>query len=153
MMKTKCEINVDLDMNDLFTITNNVENWPRLFSNYSKVDVLDKSKNYVKFRLYYRENDGSIVSWISERTWEATDKEIRVTAKRLDPVLPYKYMNLIWEYRHLGKNETKMIWKQEFEISDLLPKDKKDRLIKHLINSSQNEIRLVKNNAVKIFGK
>lgn len=152
-MKTKCEINVDLDMDNLFTITNDVENWPRLFSNYSKVDILDKSKNYVKFRLYYKENDGSIVSWISERTWKVTDKEIQVTAKRLDPILPYKYMNIIWKYRYLGKNKTKMIWEQEFEISDLLPKDKKERLIKHLISSPQNEIKLVKNNAIKVFEK
>ena len=58
-------INAPLEM--VWDITNDVESWPDLFTEYAKAEVLERKENTVVFRLsMHPDADGKIWSWVSE---------------------------------------------------------------------------------------
>jgi len=64
-------------------LTNDLESWPRLFSEYAAVQILDREGDKVTFRLtMHPDENGTVWSWISER--EADRGSWTVNARRVE---------------------------------------------------------------------
>lgn len=118
-------------LDKVYKITNNVELWPKLFEQYTKVEIIKKTSTYVKFKLFICENHQEF-SWISERKLDIENNI--VYGQRLDPKYPFNYMKLRWFYTALN-NGTKITWIQEFEPNSILESQQKEKLIAHMNNS------------------
>ena len=111
-------INAPLDL--VWQITNDLENWPSLFSEYASVEVLERAGERTRFRLtMHPDENGKVWSWVSERE---TDREARtVQARRVEPG-PFEYMDIRWEYREVPEG-TSMRWIQDFAMKPGAPLD------------------------------
>jgi hypothetical protein len=68
-------IGADIDL--VWTMTNDLENWPGLFTEYAGVDIIEKTGNTYLFRLtMHPDENGKVWSWVSERILDP-----RVSAK------------------------------------------------------------------------
>jgi aromatase len=104
----------------VWQITNDLENWPRLFSEYSSVEVMDRTGDRTRFRLtMHPDEHGQVWSWVSERE---TDREaMTVRAHRVEPG-PFEYMDIRWEYEEVPQG-TSMRWIQDFAMKPTAPVD------------------------------
>lgn len=104
----------------VWRLTNDVESWPHLFSEYAAVEVLERRGNTVRFRLtMHPDEQGNKWSWVSERT---TDYQSRTTrAHRVEPGW-FKYMSLFGEYVPTDSG-VRMRWVQDFEMKSGAPVD------------------------------
>lgn len=118
MASTDNSIVIDAPMELVWSMTNDVESWPELFSEYAKAEILERDGATIRFRLTLRPDDeGRVWDWVSERT---PDPETRtVTARRVETG-PFTYMNLHWSYEELSEG-VRMRWRQEFAVRPGLP--------------------------------
>lgn len=101
-------------------LTNDLERWPQLFSEYASVDVLERQGDTVTFRLtMHPDENGTVWSWVSER--EADRKTFTVRARRVETG-PFEHMNIRWEYREVPDG-TSMRWLQDFSMKPTAPVD------------------------------
>jgi aromatase len=101
-------------------LTNDLERWPQLFSEYASVDVLERQGDTVTFRLtMHPDENGTVWSWVSER--EADRKTLTVRARRVETG-PFEHMNIRWEYREVPDG-TSMRWLQDFAMKPTAPVD------------------------------
>ena len=109
-------INAPLDL--VWDVTNDVENWTDLFTEYAEAKILERSGNTVRFRLtMHPDENGKVWSWVSERT---SDPETRsVKAHRVETG-PFEYMNIEWYYEP-ADGGTKMRWVQDFHMKPQAP--------------------------------
>lgn len=149
MGMTKNEIFIKEKYSRVFDITNSIQLWTKLFSEYEKAEIITQSNNYIKFKLtQYPDEYGKVYSWVSERF---LDKENYIIhARRIAPLYPFKYMSIIWEYVPL-ENGTQMKWIQQFEMDDNCPISDK-AMENNLNNGSKTEMRLIKNFIEKQVG-
>ncbi|MCZ4101190.1 polyketide cyclase [Streptomyces sp. SID13666] len=111
-------INAPLDLT--WELTNDLERWPTLFSEYASVDVLERQGDTVTFRLtMHPDENGTVWSWVSER--EADPKTFTVKARRVETG-PFEHMNIRWEYREVPDG-TSMRWLQDFAMKPTAPVD------------------------------
>nr|ASA49567.1 cyclase [Actinoallomurus sp.] len=110
---TDNKIVIDAPMDLVWDMTNDVANWPNLFTEYAKAEILDRQGDTVTFRLtMHPDPNGKVWSWVSQRT---PDRETRtVTAHRIETG-PFAYMNLRWEYREV-EGGVEMRWIQAFTM-------------------------------------
>jgi len=109
MAHTKNSITINAPYERVFDITNDIERWPELFDEYTEAKILNRKGNKITFQLTNKQGD----SWRSSRI---LDKENRMcTAKREEPMFPFKYMKLKWTYEE-GEDGVKMTWEQDFEM-------------------------------------
>ncbi|MEV6010950.1 SRPBCC family protein [Streptomyces sp. NPDC051976] len=101
-------------------LTNDLERWPTLFSEYASVEVMERQGDKVTFRLtMHPDENGTVWSWVSERT---TDRPSRtVTARRVETG-PFAHMDIRWEYREV-RGGTSMRWVQDFAMKPSAPVD------------------------------
>jgi aromatase len=101
-------------------MTNDVESWPQLFSEYASAEILERKGNMVRFRLtMHPDDDGNIWSWVSERV---TDRKSRkVKAHRVETG-PFEYMDIEWMYEEVPGG-TRMRWVQDFAMKASAPVD------------------------------
>lgn len=113
---TENKIVIYRDYNHVFDLSNRVDLWPRLFTEYETSEVLIQKDNYVKFRLTtFPEADRASRSWISER--KIKKQEALAEATRLDPIFPFSYMRIRWEYEKLPNDiGVVMTWIQDFDV-------------------------------------
>ncbi len=117
---TDNEITIAAPMDLVWDMTNDVDNWPRLFSEYASVDVLERDGNRVTFRLTMHPDDQDRVwSWVSERTADPATRTVR--AHRVETG-PFQYMNIVWEYAETAEG-TRMRWVQDFAMKPDAPVD------------------------------
>ncbi|GGQ78721.1 MULTISPECIES: SRPBCC family protein [Kitasatospora] len=111
-------INAPVDL--VWDMTNDLEQWPQLFSEYASVDVIDRQGQRVKFRLtMHPDENGQVWSWVSERE---TDRDaLSVRARRVEPG-PFEFMEIRWEYEDLAQ-ATRMRWVQDFAMKPTAPVD------------------------------
>src|SRR5262245_60294814 len=111
-------INADMDL--VWDVTNDVEHWPQLFTEYASAEIIERDGNTVRFRLtMHPDENGKVWSWVSERT---VDKGRRhVTARRVEPG-PFEFMNIEWTYMPEG-NGVRMRWVQDFRMRPDAPID------------------------------
>lgn len=111
-------INAPLDL--VWQITNDLENWPTLFSEYASVEVLDRTGELTRFRLtMHPDENGKVWSWVSERETDRAARSVR--ARRVEPG-PFEYMNIKWEYSEVPQG-TSMRWVQDFAMKPTAPID------------------------------
>jgi ribosome-associated toxin RatA of RatAB toxin-antitoxin module len=126
----------------VWSMTNDVANWPRLFSEYESAEILEREQdgNTLTFRLTLRpDENGQRWSWVSHRSADPASRSVR--AHRVETG-PFSYMNIRWEYAETGDG-VRMRWIQDFEMKPGAPLDDQgmtDRLNRNTIE----QMRLIK---------
>lgn len=117
---TENEVVIDAPFDLVWDMTNDVANWPNLFTEYAAAEILDEADGKVTFRLsMHPDENGKVWSWVSERT---PDKAARkVNARRVETG-PFEYMNIEWTYSEVDGG-VKMKWVQDFHMKDDAPVD------------------------------
>lgn len=104
----------------VWEITNDLDGWPSLFTEYASVEVLERRGDTVRFRLtMHPDEQGRVWSWVSERTPDPGDRT--VSAHRVETG-PFEYMEIWWSYREEGDG-TRMRWVQDFAMKLGAPVD------------------------------
>ena len=104
-------INAPLDL--VWALTNDLDRWPELFTEYARVETLDDRGTAIRFRLTTHPDDqGRVWSWVSEREPDVATNTVR--ARRVDTGV-FKYMSLFWEYRPAPEGVC-LRWVQDFEM-------------------------------------
>jgi len=99
-----------------------IEDWPNLFSEYAKAEVVEEDGNTIKFRLTTHPDpdyEGQVWSWMSERVADPdthTSKSTRIETG------PFEFMNIEWYFEEAGDG-TKMRWVQDFSMKPEAPAD------------------------------
>jgi aromatase len=127
-------INAPMDL--VWDMTNDVESWTSLFSEYSVAEIVERRGDTVRFRLaLHPDENGKVWSWVSERTPDPESRTVR--ACRVETGV-FKYMSLFWEYTQEADG-VRMRWVQDFEMKPIAP-----------INDEQMTERLNTNTAVQM---
>ncbi len=117
---TENEIIIDAPLDLVWDMTNDVESWPNLFSEYSKAEILERDGDTIRFRLtMHPDPQGNAWSWVSERT---PDREkLVVRARRVEPGW-FEYMDIFWVYEQTAAGVC-LKWVQDFHMRADSPVD------------------------------
>lgn len=127
-------INAPIDL--VWDMTNDIESWTSLFSEYSVAEIISRDESTIRFRLaLHPDENGKVWAWVSERTPDPATRTVR--AHRVETG-PFKYMSLFWEYLEVDGGVL-MRWVQDFEMKPTAP-----------INDEQMTQRLNTNTAVQM---
>lgn len=99
---------------------NAIEDWPDLFSEYAKAEILERQGNTITFRLTTHpdpEYDGQVWSWVSERV---VDPATYTTKSRRIETGPFEYMTIDWFFEE-AEGGTLMRWVQDFSMKPDAP--------------------------------
>ncbi|MFE7893433.1 SRPBCC family protein [Streptomyces sp. NPDC057412] len=137
---TENEITIAAPVDLVWDMTNDLERWPELFSEYASCEVLSREGDAVTFRLtMHPDENGKVWSWVSERV--ANREKLVVRARRIETG-PFAYMNIVWEYEETPDG-TRMHWTQDFEMKPDAPVD--DAGMTEIINrNSPIQMRLIR---------
>ncbi|MFD4583815.1 cupin domain-containing protein [Streptomyces sp. NPDC058423] len=114
-------IDIDAPVAFVWERTNDLRNWPELFSEYASIDILQETAGSATFRLtMHPDEQARVWSWVSERHW---DKAARVVRARRVETGPFEFMNITWTYEELGPDCTRMRWVQDFHMKPDAPVD------------------------------
>jgi aromatase len=117
---TENEITVNAPLDLVWDMTNDLEHWPQLFSEYASVEVLERQGRKTTFRLtMHPDENGTVWSWVSER--EPVPETRTVTARRVETG-PFEFMEIFWSY-HEVQGGTRMRWVQDFAMKPEAPVD------------------------------
>jgi aromatase len=115
---TDNSIVINAPIEKVWEITNDVENWPNLFTEYAEANILERDGNTVRFRLtMHPDENGKVWSWVSERTSDPATRSVK--AHRIETG-PFEYMNIEWYYEP-ADGGTKMRWVQDFSMKPNAP--------------------------------
>ncbi|MGW6917289.1 SRPBCC family protein [Kitasatospora sp. NPDC054939] len=142
---TDNEIVIAAPLDLVWEITNDLENWPQLFSEYASVEVLQRDGDRVRFRLtMHPDENGQVWSWVSERT---TDRaSLAVNARRVEPG-PFEFMEIRWEYSEVPAG-TRMRWVQDFAMKPTAPVDD-EGMVNHINRNSRIQLQLIREKVEK----
>jgi aromatase len=113
-------IYIDADIDLVWDMTNDVESWPQLFTEYATAEILERSGDTIRFRLaMHPDENGKVWSWVSERTPDRSTYS--VVARRVEPG-PFEFMDIQWFYTTEGSG-TRMRWIQDFRMRPQAPID------------------------------
>ncbi|MFC4471489.1 SRPBCC family protein [Streptomyces xiangluensis] len=117
---TENDITIAAPLDLVWDMTNDVANWPQLFSEYASVEILSREGNKTTFRLTMKpDENGTVWSWVSERE---TDRDARSVRARRVETGPFAYMNIRWQYEKVPEG-TRMVWTQDFAMKPDAPVD------------------------------
>jgi aromatase len=132
-------INAPLDL--VWDMTNDVESWPTLYTEYAKAEILERDGDTVQFRLtMYPEPDGTVWSWVSERTSDR--KSLTVKARRIETGPLLEKMDIFWDYADTGDG-IRMRWVQEFQLRPTAPVDDAGAIV-HLNRETKVQMNHIK---------
>ncbi|WP_019812332.1 SRPBCC family protein [Saccharomonospora halophila] len=107
-------------MDLVWSRTNDVADWPNLFTEYAATEVLEDTGDRVRFRLtMVPDEKGRVWSWVSERE---LDPETRTVVARRVETGPFEYMHIRWTY-HPVNGGVLMRWTQDFAMKPGAPLD------------------------------
>lgn len=130
-VRTDNSIVIDAPLDVVWEITNDVANWPNLFTEYATAEILERRDNTVVFRLtMHPDENGKVWSWVSERTSDPATHSVR--ARRIETG-PFEFMNIEWYYEPV-EGGTKMRWVQEFTMKPQAPAN--DEQMENYINTN-----------------
>jgi aromatase len=120
------------DLDQIFSITNDIDRWSELFIEYKHSKIL-KKENYGRFtRLEFEWSKPEGQTW---QSWRMLDHQKHVAfAQREKPMFPYKYMYLTWKYEQV-EDGVLMTWTHDFEMDSNAPKTNEEALelmIRHM---------------------
>lgn len=111
---------INAPMELVWSMTNDIESWPQLFSEYAAAQILSRDGDTVTFRLtLHPDEQGRVWSWVSARTPDETSRTVR--AHRVETG-PFEYMHIFWSY-HEGDGQVRMRWVQDFHLKPQAPLD------------------------------
>lgn len=111
---TDNQIDIDAPIGFVWELTNDVRDWPNLFTEYAAVEVLEETAGSVVFRLtMHPDEQGRTWSWISERIWDKDTWTVR--ARRVETG-PFEFMNLTWTYEEIAPDRSRLRWVQDFRM-------------------------------------
>ena len=120
MAHTENEVLIAAPMDLVWARTNDVANWPDLFTEYAKAEILSDEGGVVRFRLtMHPDEQDRVWSWVSER--RADEKARTVVARRVEPG-PFRHMDIRWYYREVDGGVL-MRWEQDFAMRPEAPVD------------------------------
>ncbi|AIS01212.1 methyltransferase [Streptomyces glaucescens] len=118
--RTDNSIVVNAPFELVWDVTNDIEAWPELFSEYAEAEILRQDGDGFDFRLKTRPDaNGRVWEWVSHRVPDKGSRTVR--AHRVETG-PFAYMNLHWTYRAVAGG-TEMRWVQEFDMKPGAPFD------------------------------
>ncbi|MFC5954590.1 SRPBCC family protein [Streptomyces pratens] len=146
---TENSITVDAPFDLVWEMTNDLENWPNLFSEYASVEVLSREGDTTTFRLTMHPDDnGKVWSWVSERTPDRARRTVR--ARRVETG-PFAHMDILWEYEQLPGG-VRMNWTQDFAMKPDAPVD--DAWMTDNINrNSRTQLALIRDRIEQAAGE
>ncbi|HEY9373741.1 SRPBCC family protein [Streptomyces sp.] len=137
---TDNSITIAAPLDLVWEMTNDIENWPRLFSEYASVDVLDREGDSTTFRLtMHPDESGKVWSWVSERTMDRDKKSVR--ARRVETG-PFAHMNIRWDYAEMPGG-VQMRWVQDFAMKPDAPVDD-DWMTDNINRNSRTQMALIR---------
>jgi aromatase len=137
---TDNEIVIDAPLELVWERTNDLTNWPDLFSEYASVEVLERRGATVQFRLtMHPDENGQIWSWVSERTPDRDS--LSVSAHRVETG-PFEFMDIRWEYQQVATG-VRMRWIQDFHMKPGAPTDDAG-MTGHLNHNTAIQMKLIK---------
>ena len=111
---------IDAPLPFVWDMTNALEKWTELFTEYADVEILSREGDTVRFRLtMHPDNNGQVWSWVSERTPNLSTQTVE--ARRVEPG-PFEHMNIRWLYEDEAGG-TRMTWIQDFAMRPDAPVD------------------------------
>ncbi|MGW1586832.1 SRPBCC family protein [Streptomyces sp. NPDC002386] len=117
---TQNEITVAAPLDLVWDMTNDLEKWPQLFSEYASVEILSQEGRKTTFRLtMHPDENGTVWSWVSERE---PDRKTRTVKARRVETGPFAHMDILWEYEEVPAG-TRMVWTQDFAMKPDAPVD------------------------------
>ncbi|MEU3600356.1 SRPBCC family protein [Streptomyces sp. NPDC006798] len=137
---TENEIIVAAPLDLVWDITNDLEHWPELFSEYASVEILERSGDTTTFRLtMHPDENGKVWSWVSERT---PDREARRVRARRVETGPFQHMDIVWEYSEVPGG-TRLHWRQDFAMKPDAPVDD-DWMTENINRNSKIQMALIR---------
>jgi aromatase len=134
MAYTYNSVFIQRPIEEVFDLSNRLEEWPKVFDEYVNVKILDRTDSRIVFQMTNKENQ----SWRSHRVLDRA--HWLVTASREEPMFPFKHMTLRWIYRPLNGG-TEMVWEQFFEMdpaANVSDEVAIDRVVRHSQVNMQN---------------
>ena len=117
---TENEITIAAPFDLVWDMTNDLDRWPQLFSEYASVEVLEREGESTTFRLtMHPDENGKVWSWVSERE---TARDVHTVWARRVETGPFAFMNIRWEYEETPAG-TRMHWTQDFAMKPEAPVD------------------------------
>ena len=111
---------IDAPMDLVWDVTNDIESWPQLFSEYASAEVVERDGNPVRFRLtMHPDANGTSWSWVSERTADPASRTVR--SHRVETG-NFEHMRIFWEYVQ-EDGGVRMRWVQDFHMKESAPID------------------------------
>ncbi|MGW0084248.1 SRPBCC family protein [Streptomyces sp. NPDC003393] len=142
---TENEITIAAPVDLVWDMTNDVEKWPQLFSEYASAEILSQQGNKCTFRLtMHPDENGTVWSWVSER--EPDRDTLTVTARRVETG-PFEYMNIRWRYEEVPAG-TRMVWTQDFAMKPQAPVDD-DWMTDNINKNSKVQMALIRDKIEK----
>jgi len=131
-------INAPIDL--VWDMTNDVESWPNLFTEYAETEILERRGDTIRFRLtMHPDEQGNVWSWVSDRT---PDRDNRTVEAHRVETGPFEYMNLRWEYREIADG-VEMRWMQDFNMKPEAPRDNQ-QMMDHLNRATREQMSVIK---------
>jgi aromatase len=118
MPETENTILIDAPLQLVWDVTNDVEGWPDLYTEYAKAEIVERRGDTVVFRLtMHPDEQGRVWSWVSERT---PDIETRTVVAQRVETGPFEHMHIRWTYAE-EEGGTRMTWFQDFTMKPDAP--------------------------------
>ena len=115
---TENSVEIKAPLQLVWDMTNDVESWPNLFSEYAEVKIVERKGNTVRFNIsMHPDETGKVWSWVSERTSDPATRTVK--AHRVETG-PFEFMNIEWYYEPTSDG-TKMRWVQDFHMKPQAP--------------------------------
>jgi aromatase len=134
------EINAPVDF--VWERMMDIEDWPKLFSEYAKAEVIESEGDRVVFRLTTHPDpdyDGQVWSWTSERIADPASRTSK--SKRIETG-PFRYMNIEWYFEELGGG-TRMRWVQDFSMKPEAPAND-EQAQEYMNKNTKEQMRVIK---------
>jgi aromatase len=132
-------ISAPLDV--VWRLTNDIENWPNLFTEYAKAEILEQVDDHtVNFRLtMHPDSQGNQWSWISQRSW---DEATHTTKSHRIETGWFEYMHINWYYEP-ADGGTNMRWVQDFTMKPDAP-FKDEQMEANMNKSTKVQMQVIK---------
>ena len=137
---TENSIRINAPFALVWHITNDIQNWPDLFTEYARVDIVERQDDTVRFRLtMHPDEQDRVWSWVSERT---ALREVRTVFAHRVETGPFEYMHIRWRYTDDGPS-TVMTWTQDFTMRPSAPVDD-EGMVRHINANSAIQMDVIK---------
>jgi aromatase len=128
---TEATVVIDAPLDLVWDMTNDVEAWPQLFTEYASAEILAREGDSITFRLTMHPDENGISwTWVSRRTADRRRREVH--SHRVETG-PFEYMKIYWVYRE-EDGKTRMTWIQDFAMKPTAPVD--DQAMTDRINTN-----------------